>query len=216
MSSWLKKSNSDLILYHTSDLPYVIKDDFVLICDNNMFSETEYKTRNYIGFAVKQKLAKRLTTFYWRLEEFPIKISTNKVLHVFNENKIRHQNRDHKKIATFKDCYVKYLNAENIENILDSYDKTYLLSKNSTSNTQILEIGDMFDDHFYYGNSWYTAIVNILDKICISSYRGKNWLDNIPSMTLDVYGIKDFTETDSIRKVLEELDITDKIDFVIK
>lgn len=216
MSSWLKKSNSELFLYHTSDLPYVITNEFVLICDNNMFSETEYKTGNHIGIMINNKKAKRITTYHWCLNNFPIKVATKKVISVHNENKQKTKRQEHTVIATFKDCYIKNLSTDHMETLLNNYDKTYLLSKNATSDAKILEAGELFDEHFYYGKSWYTAIVNILDKVCLSHYRGKNWLENMPQITLDIYGIKQFSETDEIRKVLEDLKISEKVDFVVR
>ena len=211
MSSWLKKSYNELLLYHTSEIPYFVTDGYVIICDTNAFTEDKNEMDNHIGFYLKKSLAKRLSANYWKTTTFPLKISKNKIVYLVNNGNKPESDSSKIKIAMLKSSYTKKLGSEDIYNIIDNYDKSFLFSKQLISDDSVRVASNIVNDHIIYG-SWHSLILNILDKVCLSQNRESNWIRDIPDVSLDVYGIKNASDLDALKSAINDFDLSDKID----
>ncbi len=212
MASWLKKSSNEITLYHTSELPYYIADDHILICNNNLLTEDHLKIDNHIAFCVNRQMVKRQSANYWRLVSFPHKVDKTKIISVFNNSKIT-QNTDRESllVVAIKASYANSVSEQNLYDIVEHYDKSFLLYKTAGAISTV-----PIADESFCCESWHGAILNILDNLCIASTRNENWVRNIPDITLEVYGIEDNEDLDSLHQTLVDFNLLDKIDLSIR
>jgi len=217
MASWLKKTSNRIELYHTSELPYPITDNEVWLCDNNMMTEHLDETDNYLGFSVKRNMVKRQSANYWRLKQFPYRISRKNIITLSNNEQNREdQETETIRVAAVKCSYVHRLSNQSMVNLANNYDKSFLLFKTASSDDRIRMASSILDEQIAYGSCWHLAILNMLNKLCLSSSRSTNWIQNIPDLTIELYGIKNGKELGRVYRAIDDFNINDKVDLIVK
>ena len=216
MSNWFKKSKSEIVLYHTSDIPYYINSEYVLLCNNNLLSEELTKIDNFIGFSVNYQKINRYSANYWCLKEFPYKIPTESIVKFCNKGCKNNIQDNSVNIGIVKFSYLESLSHEKSCDLMDEYDKVFALSYDD----DLIEDNErtflsQIDNHFHDMN-WHTAILNILNDTCLHTTRGQEWTQDIPDLNLEIYGITKMQEWDEIFSVLDDFSVSDKISCVIK
>jgi len=212
MASWLKKSKNEIIIHQTSDLPYPWDEQGTFLCDENIFQEHKIRIGHHISFKINRKFAKRLSASCWRLKKFPMRIRTADIECVVNQN--TDPNHDISKIVILKSAFVKTAGKDTISDLVEGYDLSYILSKNTTSDSKIHAIDFWVDGHIQSGDSWHRTILHLLDKLCLGSSRNKNWTCNIPETTLKIHGIEQMSEWDEVKKAVDDFKVNDKIDLI--
>ena len=213
MASWYKKSSSEFILYHSSELPYPILDNKILICSDNLFTEHASNVENEAAISVNKKLIKRQSAHYWESLSFPLLIEKEKRIFVRNKCFKKFENES-VKVGLFKSSFVKKRYYKSYD-FVEQYDNSYLISKTASSDPDVITFSEMVDD-FFCCSSWCCAVLNIINNLCKSSERKNNWTKNIADITLEVYGIKNEKELDKLKNSIELLGATEKIEVLIR
>jgi len=218
MASWLKKTTNETTIHHTSDIPYFLTDEFALICDNNIFTEKLAETDSYMSFKINKNLIKRQSANYLYLTCFPFKVANEKIEFIHNDKKeISNSERPNRvSIALINASYAERKRQNEISNLVENYDKSFIFSKNAMSDEKIHAMDFLVNEHILHGGSWHKAILSILDRLCLSSSRSVNWTKDIPDIMIELYGIRDFSKIEQIKKAFIDFDIEDKIDLIIK
>lgn len=213
--SWLKKTKNEVVLYHSSPSPYIINDNGVWICDGNLFPEKETDIDNHMCFSINNNKVKRQSTYFWNCIEFPVKISASKIHNIHNkpsndivEEKIR--------AAIYKEYYIRTVSNDELEDVGNTYDKSFLVTKTASLSEKCNKISDQITSHIVYDGLWQVALVNILDNVCLTDKRNKNWHKKIPDISLDIYGIREIAELDNIKDVIVQWGISEKFDISVK
>lgn len=213
--SWYKKSNSEIILYHTSEMPYYIDDEGAIICTDNFLTEEKKQLDNYIILKGNRKIANRQSAVGWFLKPFPAKIMSKKIISIHNKPQRQHSSDDLLHLAVLRPRFVKRAKQNDIFDIIETYDKSYYVSRASSSNEKTREICNIVDDSICC-SSWHSAVLSLVNGLCCSSQRKKNWTKNIPDLVIDIYGISSIKDLDRLHKAIEDFKLLDKIEISTK
>ena len=214
--SWFKRNNS-IVLTQSSEIPYVILEDGVFLCFDNLYSTEHYDAEHSIQFIVYPNDISRQSTNYFRLKKFPKVIPFHEIIKlddaIINGKiiKVSHDyQEDTKSILLAKSSYAKKLNNNRLQSFiesLDEYDKSFLL------------VGENFDDRLrmledsmqiIYHRGWYPTSVSIANQVCELSNRKYCWTKYLPELDIETFGLKDPKEMRRVNECLDNIGVTNK------
>jgi len=210
---WLKKTASTTVLYHTSEIPYFLCDEYAIICDNNRFTDNIIRSDNYCGIIIPKTAIKRICSNSWCIKEFPAKIESSNIEYLFNRPKNTQSDVSDVDILIFAAEGVSSAYLKGIEKLSSEYDHTFMVSQEPVANEVLREMDDVIgeDNHFYCtGKSWHNPIISILDVICNEKSRDTNWGKNIPDTEITIAGLRG-QDLEKVDDTIKDLNLTDKI-----
>lgn len=212
--SWINKIKP-VVLYQSSDLPFVILDNGVKLCYDNFYSiKPEHSEFNLSFKAHKNKLFRQSTNYY-KFKNFPVTIPFEDVIQldksIIKGHLLKHAKailREPITISLIKSNYLENMDDENLSvfaDQLDEYSKNFLLVGDDLS-SQIHLLEDI--SHIIHHADYYRTAVTMAHYICPSKYRKFCWTQYIPDLTVNCFGLENSEEKDQIGEALEYIGIT--------
>jgi hypothetical protein len=215
---WLKHLGP-LVLSQSSNIPYVILEDGVKLCFDNVYhvDPISKDQEHHIQFNVHKKDIIRQSTSHFRLKNFPVivpfedilsldkTVIDGRIIKTCSGNKGKPQ-----KIFIVQSSFLKEMEENEFQEIVDSmqsYDKTFLLIKEDVDSLDRLLVDEAeLIPHF----GWYRTIVTIADKVCNNKLRKYCWTKSLPELSISIHGINGDGETEFISKCFDDIGIVDK------
>ncbi len=207
--SWLKRIEP-VILRQSSDIPYVVLDDGVLLCFTNYYGEHIDTGDYHISFYANRNKLKRASTNFFSFKTFPFKVTFQDIIELDDtviEGRIIKSSSevigDPKEISVVKMSYIRHLEDEQFQDFVDSiedYDRMFLLV-GDTIDPQARLLSDMV--HMIPHQQWIRTGVTIANAICDKPDRKYCWSKSIPEVNISCYGFQDVEEMDEFRESLE-------------
>lgn len=211
--SWLKKIKP-VILYQSSDIPYVILEDGVRLCFDNVYYNKQDQSEFNIIFKANKNHLMRQSANYYRFKKFPVIIpfrdiiKLNKTIidgHIV-KNTVHHSEQI--TIALVKSSYLDDLDDDDLSRFVDTLDRYknsfVLIQEEQNSKTHLLEDFAHIINHVNY----YRTCVQIADAICSLKLRKYCWTRNITDLTVHCFGLIDSDEKNKISSALEYIGIS--------
>ena len=215
--SWVRHVEP-LILSQESDIPYVVHDNGVLLCFDNMYRKSRKQSIStddfFIVFKTSQQAVMRQSTYFYRFYDFPMLVPFDDVIHL-NETIIdgrllkiaSYKNPESSSIALVKENYVSGLSnnefQEFAENI-DNFDKSFVLVGDDID-TNIRLLSDMVET--IHHTDWGRTCVTIAHRTCESATRKYCWTKAVPGLEITTYGFKPERDTEKLYKAFSDIDI---------
>jgi len=181
--SWIKKLEPDL-LYQSSDIPFVISSQGAYLCFDNYYSKKRDNLEYCIAFNPGKIKTSRINAHLIKLNTFPIAIPFSNIYSI-NDKPI-HLSKlastpDSKKILLVKQSFLEHTDLP--EDLLEEYDHVLVIedTDNLNSNTDFVHIAHTGDLN--------RECVAIAHYACSSPDRNCIWINNVPEMRIDCYGI---------------------------
>jgi len=214
--SWLKRIEP-VIIAQSSDVPFVIKEDGVLLCFDNYYYTEMDKSDHFIKLtASKSDLGQQSTNCLY-FKTFPRLIPFEDIIVLDNVIAEGHiikrasfQVEEPKKILLIKSAYLQDLKDEEFQELvetIDDFDESFLLTEEELSpQDRILE--SMM--HTVYHSCWYKTCASILDQSLTNKNRKYCWTKSAPELSLTIHGMKNSEEYSEISSCLEDIDVSEK------
>ncbi len=208
--SWLKRIEP-VVLRQSSDIPYIVLDDGILLCFNNYYGEKVDEGDYFISLYASKNKLKRASTNYYSFKQFPTEIAFCDIIELDNNTIIEGRIiksaaevvGDPKGIAVVKMSYVRRLKDDEFQEFvdgIDNYHKTFLLiGENIDPQARLLS--DI--THMIPHQNWIRTSTIIAHNTCDRLDRKYCWSKSIPEITIACYGFQDTDEMDSFVKALE-------------
>lgn len=207
MGSWLKRQQP-ISLHHSSDIPYVILEDGVLLCFDNCFSEQKSRSEYQLSLFANKNELKRISTHFYRFSKFPTLIPFDRIIdlnNVIKDGKIN-------KFIPISDDSMKDINIIISDNFdLDSeledvpdVDETFILGKEDITDS-IRSVSDIAQIIMH--QDWYRTAVQITDQMCANTKRKYCWTKSSPELEIHCYGLMDREEIDDINKCFDDIGV---------
>ena len=203
---WLKQTTPATI-YQSSVLPYVVREDGLHLCFDNIYQldpPTYYDTY-HIAFKISKKSIFRYSTNYCRLNDFPAIIPLEDIVEL-NENRIPPpKNEEIKNICLIQSDYSERISDKKfrrLQNRLEFYDASFLLT-HGTIGPHSRSLNDA--THTLYNesvNSWGRMGIQVADTLCETLERDFCWTYRVPELDIDFYGLKE-GEMGELQEMLE-------------
>jgi len=213
--SWLKRVGP-VILEQSSELPYVVLENGVFLCANNLFYEKTDHSEYFIKLRVPKKDILRKSTNCCAFNKFPITIPFDSILQlddtVADGRIIKNSGRIEapKKILVAKADIIHEMDDQDFQSfveIIDDYDKSFLLVY-SEINLQDRLMTDMMKIVMH--DNWYKTCVTIAHGACKNNLRKYCWTKTIPDISITLHGLANTEEAEEISNCFESLGITEK------
>ena len=208
---WLKKQQP-IKLYQSSDLPYVVLEDGVLLCYDNCYGESKENYEHNLCFVESSSNLNRLNTYFYKLGSFPVVVPFFKILELDDciiEGRViktaTDSTGDPVTIALIKSDYIRSSeNLDELNDMMDSYDFSIILT-NEIIDPQVR----LFEDTacLVVHDDWYKTSVFIANKISKASHRKYCWTKRVPEISIDCYGIKEADDVAIFNDTLREIGI---------
>jgi hypothetical protein len=207
-----------LVLSQESDIPYVVHDNGILLCFDNIYREGQrqpLKTDEFfIEFKTSQQAVMRQSTYFYRFYDFPLLIPFNDVVHL-NETIIdgkllkiaSYKDAESSNIAVVKENYVTKLSDDEFQDFAESigeFDKSFMLVGDNID-TNIRLLSDIVET--VHHADWGRTCVTIAHRICESAVRKYCWTKSVPNLDITTYGFKPEQDTEKLYKMFSDLDI---------
>ena len=207
MGSWLKRQHP-LTLYHSSDIPYVILEEGVLLCFDNCFSEKENKSEYYLKLSVNKNELNRISTHFYRFIQFPVLIPFE---HILNLNNIIENGQVNKTMPP-ADEDTKDINiiiSDNFDldldlNRMSDVDETFVLGKDDITDS-IRNVSDMAQ--IITHQDWHRTAVQVTDQMCTYNKRKYCWTKSSPELSIYCYGLSDTEEMNDVNRCFDDIGI---------
>ncbi len=213
--SWLTKIEP-LVLYQSSDIPYVILEDGVHLCFDNLFQVTSQDRDDHnITFKFSRNGTKRKSSNYHRILSFPVTIPFSDVLGL---NKCVIEGRLVKSASERKDglCSVALVTSSHIRRLDDDEFQEFVDSLDRFSESFVL-VGDQVDpqvrilDDFvtpiYHAGDWGRTCVSIANSLCQLPDRKYCWTRSIPEIDLACFGLREVDHMNKVSNIFNEIGI---------
>jgi len=209
--SWLKKSEP-VALEQASSIPYVILEDGVRLCFDNLYGSNADQSEHYIKFTMSPTVLTRQSTNYWRIKAFPVVIPFSHIARLDNciiNGKLIRQAANHSQSSkiisvTSSEHLTQLLETENgIEEFvdtLDEYDHNFVLVGEELE-PEIRIIQDVAD--FITHEDWTKTAVTICDRIAKPGPRRYCWTKNLPDLTIACRGLASSDDMDEFTTAIE-------------
>lgn len=215
--SWLKRIQP-VILHQSSDTPYVILEDGIVLCFNNTYSDFPEKEKYNLSFKVNRYDIKRTSSHYFEMKNFPSVIPFGNVISYDNtvlDGKIIKQAitkyDDSRNISLIMSSFISKLNDQrfnDITEVISNSDYSFLLTgKNLDPQTRLL--GDIVSSIIYHNKDWGRTCVNIVDHVCDHKNRRYCWTKSSPDLNISCYGLKNADDMSSIQDTLQLIGLND-------
>ncbi len=211
---WVRRIEP-LILSQESDIPYVIKQNGVLLCFDNMYRNGRGTNDDFfITFKASRQSMMRQSTNYHRFYDFPVQIPFEDII-CLNETvidgklvKLACEKRSESvNTAIIKESYITKLCDDGLQELaetLEGFNKSFILvGDDIDTNSRLLS--DYADTIHHV--DWGRTCVTIADRLCESSSRKYCWTKAVPIVEVTTYGLKPDKDTEKLYKVFSDLDI---------
>ena len=215
---WLKQI-IPVTLYQSSNIPYVILEDGVKLCFDNIYyiDPISKDQEHYIQFKSHKNDIIKQSTVNFRLKHFPTTIPFADIVSlddtIIDGRTIKTSNFDKgqaQKIAVVPSVFLKELKENKFQNVIESIkynDRNFLLVKGDIDSLdRLLEDESELIQHF----GWHRTCVSIADRLCNQKTRKYCWTKHLPELSISIYGIKSNEETEFISKCFDDIGIVDK------
>lgn len=214
--TWLKRIKP-VSLEQSSDVPYVILEDGIRLCYDNLYCEKADKLQHFIKFSVERSEISRQSTNTFRLKNFPVTIPFEDIREldsIISEGEIIKSassimSEDCQDIFIAKSSHVHQQQEDAFQEFLESleeYSKNFLLTSNDISpEDRNLEDSMILLPHY----NWYKTCVAVADKICEQCDHYYCWTRHVPISSITLYGIP-YKETIKITNCLDYLGIPER------
>lgn len=190
MSSWLARQHP-LTLTQSSDLPFIIREDGILLCFDNCYSEAPVHDTYNIAFRAPKHELERQSTNYFRFVKFPKLVPFEDVIELDDTIRDGRLRRDRyytpdepQKIAVIRGAFL----ARNYKSIdYDNFDQIFVVVKEKVPDGAY-EIRDVAE--VVHHLSWPRTVVTMLHSLCNHSFRGYCWTKSVPELTVNCLGLK--------------------------
>jgi len=194
--AWLKKQQP-FKLYQSSDIPYIILEDGIRLCFSNCFGQNPDKSDYNLNFIVQTSSLRRINTFFYKIEPFPITIPFSDVISlddsVVEGRTIKHfannTEEEQKNISVVKSEYIRN-NISDLE-LSDFYDNLKNFDHNFILTGETIDPQTRLFDNLstiLHHKDWNRTIVSIANDICSNSYRKYCWTKLIPELQISYFG----------------------------
>lgn len=211
--SWLKRQQP-IKLYQGSDVPYVILQDGVRLCYDNCYGINSDTSDHNISFSVEPTLLKRINTYFYKFESFPVMLPFSNVIlldDTIAEGRIIERTKhfgesssESKSIAIIKSDYIRHADVSTLNDTLDEFDASFILvEENIDPQARLFEDISLLIHH----QGWPRTLVTVADRVCEQPFRKYCWTQVIPDLTIAVYGIENSDELMEINHTLNLIGI---------
>ena len=213
--NWLHKIEP-VTLAQSSDVPFVVLEDGVRLCYDNMYYESSDRSDHYIEFtAHKQDLVRRSANC-WRFKEFPVTIpfkdvhflddviAEGRVIKIASENL-----SDPQSVIVVRSKMLNQSEDEEFQEIVDSienYDHAFLLTGNELEPVDRLMADSM---EIIHHRGWHHSCVAMSDKICTKP-RKYCWTKALPELSITVYGLEHADDLETISACFDDIGVYEK------
>jgi hypothetical protein len=214
--SWLKRHDA-IILSQSSEIPYVILENGVFLCFDNLYGTDAYDSEHSIKFIAYPNDISRQSTNYFKLKQFPKIIPFEEILsldNIITNGKLlkiaQDLPDDSKSVLVAKSKYTRRLNENKLQDfidMLDEYDKTFLLVGDEIDEQSRILEDDMTLIHH---RGWYPTSVSIAHHVCGLSSRKWCWTKSLPELDIVTLGLKDSQEMRRADECLSNIGVTNK------
>jgi len=207
--SWLKRIQP-VTLYQSSDLPYVILDDGIHLCSNNLFLEEPDEGAYKICITANKHDLFRQSTYSYKFLSFPTIIPFDSVINCdetiiegrYIKSSIDADN-DSIHAILIKDGYISEIADNQFQDIIDqieSSDHAFLLTDKDTLDPQSRLLSDI--TQYLYHTEWGRTCLAISHAICPKPDRKYCWTQSIPEFHLTCFGL----ENDDMQQIQDTFD----------
>jgi len=214
--NWLHKIEP-VILEQSSDVPYVVLEDGVQLCYDNMYYESDDHSDHHIKFLAHKQDLKRRSASCWRFRQFPTIIPFKDVLSlddVVLDGKVikiaAEVSSDPKSILVIRSKALNNMEEEEFQEVIDSideYDYSFLLTASELDTYDRL-LADTLDIIHHRG--WHHSCVAIADRICPTKHRKYCWTKNLPELSMTIYGLEHPDDLETVSNCFDDIGITEK------
>ena len=213
MALWLKRQQP-VLLHQSSEIPYVIKKNGVFLCFDNFYGEVRNASEHHISFYMPRNSLRRRSTYYFKINPFPITIPFDHVHELDNvivDGKIRKRQSevvgDSVDIVVAKASYIRRLNGDGFDefnDLIEKFDHVFILTGEEID-PQVRLLDDVAN--VIQHRNWYRTSVKIADSICNLSDYKYCWTSAIPELAISCYGLKKNDELSIIQEVFQNIDV---------
>ena len=207
-----------LILSQESDIPYVINDDGVLLCFDNMYREGKQQEPSIddysIVFKTSQQSVMRQSTHFHRFYNFPVLIPFDDIVHLDKtviDGKVlkiaSYTETESVNIALVKESYVTKLDDDEFQDFAESigdFDRTFVLVGDDID-TNVRLLSDIVDT--VYHTDWGRTCVTIAHRVCKPAARKYCWTKSVPGLNITTYGLRPERDTERLYKMFMNFDV---------
>ena len=212
--SWLKRIEPTVIS-QASEVPYVVLEDGVYLCFDNLYGTNSDQTDYYIKFKVAKNDLSQQSTNYFYLKSFPYLVPFEDVIildDAIAEGRIiksASQTEKSRSILVAKSSYLHNFEdgefQEFVETI-DEFDNAFLLTGEEIEPQDRLLQEIM---HVTPHSDWYKTCVSILNQSIPHKNRKYCWT-KLSGLHLTMYGSEDGDECRQISDCLDHIGISEK------
>jgi len=216
--SWLKR-HEPIVLSQASDIPYVISEQGVFLCFDNLYSEQCDKSDHYIQFKAYKNDFMKQSTNHFRLKDFPKTIPFEEIIRlddaiiegrIIKQASVPEDRVESLKILIAHSSYLHSLEDNKFQEFfenLEHYKKSFLLTGEDID-PQVRLLEDDMDIIHHRG--WYPTMVSIADKLCPLANRKYCWIQSLPTLIMTIYGLQNADEMNEIHESLDNIEIQEK------
>lgn len=213
MSSWLKKAEP-VTLEQSSTVPYVILEDGVRLCFDNLFSEQSDSSDHHIKFTAGKNMLTRQSTNYWRFLEFPVIVPFSEIVRLDNcivNGKLIKQSsgsiRGSKTVSiTLLDYLTESSSIDEYIDTVDEYDHNFVLvGEDLDSDAHLVQDVAELITH----EDWFKTVVTIADRVARPGPRRFCWTRRLPELSVVCRGFKSSNDMEDFTNILEWIGVSD-------
>lgn len=213
---WVKRIEQP-ILSQESDIPYVIHQNGVLLCFDNMYQEGnlefEEKTPSIV-FRTNRSKMKRHSANFMKFIDFPTLVPFEDIIHldetIINGEVVRspsEQNSDVKSIAVVKQRFVARLSEDELQDFTEETeefnDSFFLIGDNINSTARAF--CDLSNAILHV--DWGRTCVSIANIMCQQKTRKYCWTSQVPALEITTYGLKPGHDIDNLYRTFSDIGV---------
>lgn len=217
MSIWLKKIEP-ITLHQSSEVPFIIKEDGILLCFSNLFSVNPENFHEFnISFQASPKQVKRQNTLYYKLNRFPNTVQLSEDVNVdkvikcgeFQLPLSQDQCTDWKTIAIISDQYVNHMRETELRKFASEL-KEYNYSFVAHSKDIGPKVRFMTDYSIpMWHSNWYKTLTTVAHTVTNNKYRGYNWTKQAGLLDIKCFGFNPVENVERAKKAIMSIGIQD-------
>ncbi len=213
--NWLNRIEP-ITLEQSSDVPFVVLEDGVRLCFDNMYYESSDHVDHHIRFTAHKPDLVRRSANCWRFKDFPVTIPFKDVVtldDVVIDGKVLKMASDRpadpKSILVVRSKSLNDMEEEEIQEITDSiddYDYAFLLT-GSELDTYDRLLADTMEIIHHRG--WHYSCVAMADRIC-NKHRKYCWTKTAPELHITVFGLEHSDDLEYVSNCFDDIGISEK------
>lgn len=212
--NWLTKIEP-IHLSQSSDIPYVILEDGVKLCFDNIYSENHDSNEHSIRFIAHKHDIVRKSADCWRFKQFPVTIPFKEVISlddVVIDGRIiktaTSPSSETKSIVIVRSKLLNHIDDDEFQGMVDSieeYDHAFLLTGSELENYDRLLADSM---NIIHHRGWHYSCTSIANHLC-KRPRKYCWTKTLPELSVTVYGIEEVDDPETIKSCFEDIGLAE-------